>query len=106
MENQSLFGFKIQDALNWEQAPKNQSLLRTLQFILILTVHWSICQEVGLPDINIQKVLKKDVKKAIQMSHHEDMLGQFENSRKLQDIKNDNFSTLQDYFHDKNLEKF
>ena len=38
------------------------------------------------------------------MSHHEDMLGQFENSRKLQDIKNDNFSTLQDYFNDKNLE--
>jgi hypothetical protein len=63
-----------------------------------------ICQEVGLPDINIQNVLKKDVKKAIQMSHHEDMLGQFENSRKLQDIKNDNFSTLQDYFNDKNLE--
>ena len=62
-----------------------------------------ICQEVGLPDINIQNILKKDVKKAIQMSHIEDMLGQYENSRKLRDIENDNFSTLQDYFTDNNL---
>ena len=37
------------------------------------------------------------------MSHIEDMLGQYENSRKLREIKNDNFSTLQDYFTDNNL---
>ena len=31
------------------------------------------------------------------------MLQQFENSKKLKDIKDDNFRGLQDYFHDKNL---
>ena len=31
------------------------------------------------------------------------MMKQFEHSKKLQDIKNDHFRGLQDYFHDKNL---
>ena len=36
-------------------------------------------------------------------AHYSNMMNQFVHSKKLQDIKNDNFRGLQDYFHDKNL---
>ena len=63
-----------------------------------------ICQSLGLPDINKHNVSKTDVKKAIQKDHYKDMLSQFESSRKLKDIKHDNFTTFQNYFNDRNLQ--
>ena len=45
----------------------------------------------------------RQIQTAIFEAHHKDMLQQFENSKKLKDIKDDNFRGLQDYFHDKNL---
>ena len=47
---------------------------------------------------------KKDIQKAIRVSHDQDMMNQFESSKKLQDIKNSDFSSLQPYFGDKNLQ--
>ena len=64
----------------------------------------NICNEIKIPNINLHKICKKDVQKAISKSHFEDMMTQFESSSKLQDIKNSNFSEMQSYFNDKNLE--
>ena len=49
-------------------------------------------------------MMKKEVQHAIRVSHYEDMMSQFESSRKLQDIKESDFTGLQPYFNDKNLE--
>ena len=46
-------------------------------------------------------LLKNYVKKAIQKSHYENMLSQFENSRRLQDIKHDNYTNIGNYLNDK-----
>ena len=56
-----------------------------------------------LPDLNKYTIEKRQIQAAIFEAHHKDMLQQFENSKKLKDIKDDNFRGLQDYFHDKNL---
>ena len=63
-----------------------------------------ICTAIGLPDINQHQVGKKDVQKAITASHYKNMMSLFEGSRKLEDIRHDNFSSFQDYFNDKNIE--
>ena len=62
-----------------------------------------ICMNIGIPNINNHSVRKTDIQKAIRKSHFINMMSQFEASRKLQDIKNDNFSHFQDYLNDKNL---
>ena len=62
-----------------------------------------ICTNIGIPNINNHAVLKRDIQKAIKISHYDHMMGQFEGSKKLQDIKNDNFHQTQEYFKDKNL---
>ena len=63
-----------------------------------------ICQYLNIPDLNGYKMHKKELQKAIQVSHYEDMMSQFDSSRKLQDIKGSDFSSLQTCFNDKNLE--
>ena len=64
----------------------------------------NICTEIKIPDLNLNKITKKDLQKAISKSHYEDMMIQFESSSKLQDIKNSNFNEMQGYFNDRNLE--
>ena len=64
----------------------------------------NICKEIKLPDINLHRISKEDVQKAISNSHFEDMMTRFESSSKLQDIKNSNFKEMQPYFNDRNLE--
>ena len=63
-----------------------------------------ICQEIGIPDLNHHIMRKEDIRKAVQHSHYEHMMHLFEGSSKLQDIKEDNFETMQLYFNDKNLD--
>ena len=63
-----------------------------------------ICHQINIPNINTHKISKSDIQKAIYKSHYEDMMSCFENSRKLQDIKNSDFSKLQPYFNDRSLE--
>ena len=62
-----------------------------------------ICQQIQIPDINKYTIEKKQIQTAIFEAHHKDMMKQFDHSKKLKDIKDDNFRGLQDYFHDKNL---
>ena len=62
-----------------------------------------ICTNIGIPNINNHNISKRDIQKAIRNSHYEYLMGQFEGSRKLQDIQNDDFTKIQDYFNDKNL---
>ena len=63
-----------------------------------------ICQEIGIPDINIHLIRKKDIQIALKKSHYEHMMTLFEGSKNLEDIKNDDFHNIQPYFDDKNLE--
>ena len=63
-----------------------------------------ICQDIGIPDINIHIVRKADIQKALKISHHTHMMSLFEGSNKLKDIKHDSFLNSQPYFDDKDLE--
>ena len=51
---------------------------------------WQICKIMEISDINIYNVTKKDIQRAIQKSHFNDMMNQFEIYKKLEDIKDDN----------------
>ena len=62
----------------------------------------NICLAIGIPDINLHCVRKTDIQKAINKSHYQNMMGRFEGSSKLEDIKKDNFRVHQEYFNDKN----
>ena len=46
-----------------------------------------ICREIQIPNINTHKVSKTVIQKAVENSHWEDMMSQFDQSSKLQDIK-------------------
>ena len=63
-----------------------------------------ICGIIGIPDINNQYLRKQEIKKALEISHFEDMMSKFESSKKLEDISLDNFREIQGYFNDQNLE--
>ena len=63
-----------------------------------------ICREIQIPNINKHKVSKTVIQKAVENSHWEDMMSQFDHSSKLQDIKNCDFKNIQPYFNDRNIE--
>ena len=63
----------------------------------------AICEEILIPDINKYNIDKKEIRSAIYEAHYDNMMKLFDQSKKLQDIKNDNFRSYQSYFHDKNL---
>ena len=71
---------------------------------LSITVRSEICHQTNIPNINTHKISKSDIQKAIYKSHYEDMISCFERSRRLQDIKNSDFSKVQPYFNDRSLE--
>ena len=62
-----------------------------------------ICEEIQLPDINKYNIEKTQIRDAIYEAHYKSMISLFETSKKLQDIKGDDFRGFQKYFHDKNL---
>ena len=64
----------------------------------------SICKQIGIPDINDVVVTKAAVKKAIWDNHQADVLKELSESKKLMDIKDEDFSTVQEYFKDKSVE--
>ena len=63
-----------------------------------------ICREIQIPNINTHKVSKTVIQKAVENSHWEDMMSQFDQSSKLQDIKYCDFKNIQPYFKDRNIE--
>ena len=62
-----------------------------------------ICGEIGIPDANHVMVSKTQLKSAIWEHHDMDMKEQLNHSTKLRDIKNDDFSKMQDYFSEKSV---
>ena len=62
-----------------------------------------ICREIGIPDVNIECVTKKTIKNAIWKHHSMDFKMELSESKKLKDIKEDDFSKVQDYFHGKSV---
>ena len=62
-----------------------------------------ICKQIQIQDINKYSISKQEIQKAIYQAHYKAMMVLFENSKKLKDIKNDNFEGMQSYFNDKNL---
>ena len=64
-----------------------------------------ICEQIQIPDLNKYNQRKQEIKKAIAHANYESMMQQFEGSRKLEDIKFDDFTNMQEYFNDRNLER-
>ena len=62
-----------------------------------------ICKEIGLPDINDVDIPVKDVKEAITEHHYKHIKEELERSKKLKDIKEEDFRQVQGYFHDKSV---
>ena len=63
----------------------------------------AICQQIQILDINKYKIMKQEIKDAIFNSHYLDMMSQFEGSKKLKDIKDDDFMEIQPLFKDTNI---
>ena len=63
-----------------------------------------ICLEIGIPGVNKFKVAKEDIMDAIWNHHYCDIKKELEKSKKLNDIKHEDFSNVQDYFKVKSVE--
>ena len=63
-----------------------------------------ICREIVIPDINNHSVSKEEIKDAIWNHHQQDMKNELGNSKKLMDIKDEDFSEVQEYFKNKSVE--
>ena len=65
----------------------------------------TICEEIGIKDINNAQMTKQNIKSAIFEHHLADLKGEMEKATgKLAPIKNDDFRQVQDYFHIKSVE--
>ena len=62
-----------------------------------------ICREIGIPDVNDICVNKEEIKTAIWNHHYADMKKELNNSKKLMDIKHEDFSEVQEYFKQKSV---
>ena len=60
-----------------------------------------ICQEVGIPDVNMTEVSSWNIKEAIFHNHLEFMKSEIKEKKKLDNIKEDDFTAVQAYFSDK-----
>ena len=63
-----------------------------------------ICSELGLSDLNSSEVTKEEIKEAIKHHHYKDMKAELDKSKKLSDIKHEDFSKVQNYFNGKSVE--
>ena len=65
----------------------------------------TICEEIGIPDVNTADVQRSTIKDAIWNHHQQDLKKELEKSSKLSEVKDDDFSKVQEYFHEKSLYK-
>ena len=67
----------------------------------------SICEEIGLPDVNEVDIPVNDIKEAISNHHYkfikEELAAERKGTKKLKDIKDDDFRNVQEYFSDKSV---
>jgi hypothetical protein len=64
-----------------------------------------ICKEIGLPDLNENNLSKSTIKKAIADHHYKDVMEELKKSNKLEHVKHEEFHEVQEYFHEKSVEK-
>ena len=62
-----------------------------------------ICKTIGIEDVNEAAVSKSDIKEAIFNHHYSDMMTIVGSKSKLEAIKNDDFTKVQEYFDDKSV---
>ena len=62
-----------------------------------------ICIEIGIPDVNDVFVSKETIKTATRKHQNLDVRKELSDSKKFQDVKDDDFSKVQDYFHGKSV---
>ena len=63
-----------------------------------------ICKQVGMKDLNHCNISKSQIKEAIFYSHYKDLKQELSTSRKLEEIQNEDFRTIQPYFKNKSVE--
>ena len=63
-----------------------------------------ICQQLRIPDVNNNCMTKAAVRKAIFDHHYSDLKKELEGSQKLEEVRNENFTEVQEYFKDKSIE--
>ena len=63
-----------------------------------------ICKQVGLKDITKYNISKSQIKEAIFYSHYKDLKEELSTSKKLEEIQNEDFRTIQPYFKEKSVE--
>ena len=63
-----------------------------------------ICSTVGLSDVNTTLLTKTEIKEAISKHHMSEMVDIIKTKQKLDSIKDDDSSEVQDYFKDKSVE--
>ena len=63
-----------------------------------------ICEQIGIPDVNIVEVEKNVVKDAIYNNHYKEMIEEVKSKKKLDNIKDEDFSEIQQYFTEKSVE--
>ena len=63
-----------------------------------------ICEIINIPDVNEVCVPKAVIKRAVFEHHQQEMKAEVMSKKKLDQIKNDDFSQVQDYFKNKSIE--
>ena len=63
-----------------------------------------ICKEIGISNVNEVRVTKSEIKKAIFNHHYNDMMNIVKTKTKLENIKDEDFSDVQEYFKEKSVE--
>ena len=63
-----------------------------------------ICREIDISDVNEVVVSKEEIKDAIWNHHQSDIQMELNNSKKLNDVKDEDFSKVQAYFENKSVE--
>ena len=80
--------YKQQLALGWPGLAKEVS---------------DICQTVGLPDVNYYRVEKKKVQEMIFFNHYKDLKEELEKSKKMEEVKHQDYRLPQTYMEDKSI---
>ena len=62
-----------------------------------------ICKEIGINNINEKEVNKEEIEEAIYYHNYKEMKIEVNSYKKLEEIKNDNFTELPKYMNDKVL---
>ena len=62
-----------------------------------------ICEKIGIPDVNKVMVPKAEIKKAIFEDHYRDMIEEVKSKSKLDPIKDEDFTELQEYINEKSI---